>query len=141
MDRLSPQERSATMRSIKGKDTSIERIVRSYLFSKGLRFRKNVSYLPGTPDIVLKKWKTVIFVNGCFWHGHERCRYFVLPKSNVQFWENKIMRNRENGEKNKKKLEAMGWKVLTVWECELKTKARRKERLDDLYLEIMGLGE
>ena len=139
MDKFSPQERKRIMSRIRGKDTSIERIVRSYLFSRGLRFRKNVSSLPGCPDVVMRKWKTVIFVNGCFWHGHEKCRYFVLPKSNVEFWKNKIERNRANGEKNRAKLEAMGWRVIIVWECELRTQARRKERLDDLYLEIMGL--
>ena len=139
MDKFSPQERKRIMSRIRGKDTSIERIVRSYLFSRGLRFRKNVSSLPGCPDVVMRKWKTVIFVNGCFWHGHEKCRYFVLPKSNVEFWKNKIERNRANGEKNRAKLEAMGWRVIIVWECELRTQSRRKERLDDLYLEIMGL--
>ena len=90
---MTPEQRSQNMAAIKGKDTKPEMIVRKYLFSRGLRFRVQVRRLPGTPDIVLPKYKTVIFVNGCFWHGHERCKYFRLPKSNVGFWEEKIERN------------------------------------------------
>jgi DNA mismatch endonuclease (patch repair protein) len=92
-DVKTPELRSRNMAAIKGKDTKPEMIVRKYLFSRGLRFRVQVRRLPGTPDIVLPKYKTVIFVNGCFWHGHERCKYFRLPKSNVGFWEEKIERN------------------------------------------------
>ena len=124
------------MQAIKGRNTKPEMIVRSYLFSKGLRFRVNVGKLPGTPDIVLKKWKCAIFVNGCFWHGHQGC--FILPKPNTEFWENKIQRNINRDRKNIIKLESMGWRTLVVWECEIRKKDRRKERLDEIYLEIVS---
>lgn len=136
MDVLTKEERRHTMQSIKGKNTKPEMIVRSYLFSKGLRYRVNVKKLPGTPDIVLKKWKCVIFVNGCFWHGHQEC--FILPKSNVDFWKNKIERNINRDRENAISLERMGWRVIVVWECEIRKKDRRKERLDELYLEIVS---
>ena len=92
-DTFTPKQRSRNMAAIKGRDTKPEMIVRKYLFSRGLRFRVQVRKLPGNPDIVLAKYKTVIFVNGCFWHGHEGCKYLRLPKSNVGFWEEKIERN------------------------------------------------
>lgn len=94
------------MAAIKGKDTKPEMIVRKYLFSRGLRFRVQVRKLPGTPDIVLPKYKTVIFVNGCFWHGHEGCKYFRLPKSNVEFWEEKIERNVARDVRNEAELKS-----------------------------------
>ena len=97
-------------------------VVRRYLFSRGFRFRVNVKRLPGTPDIVLRKYRTVIFVNGCFWHGHEGCKYFVLPKSNVEFWKDKIERNRRRDLKERIQLRYMGWHVMQVWECQLKPK-------------------
>ena len=124
------------MQAIKGRNTKPEMIVRSYLFSKGLRFIVNVGKLPGTPDIVLKKWKCAIFVNGCFWHGHQGC--FILPKTNTEFWENKIQRNINLDRKNIIELESMGWRTLVVWECEIRKKDRRKERLDEIYLEIVS---
>lgn len=108
------------MSRIKGKDTKPEEIVRKYLFSKGFRYRKNDPKLPGKPDIVLPKYRTVIFINGCFWHMHEGCKYFVWPKHNAEFWEKKIRDNAERDKKNYKKLEEQGWKVLTIWECGLK---------------------
>lgn len=114
------QTRSYNMSRIKGKDTKPEEIVRKYLFSKGFRYRKNDPKLPGKPDIVLPKYRTVIFVNGCFWHMHEGCRYFVWPKHNAEFWEKKIRDNAERDKRNYKKLEEQGWKVLTIWECGLK---------------------
>ena len=114
------QTRSYNMSRIKGKDTKPEEIVRKYLFSKGFRYRKNDPKLPGKPDIVLPKYRTVIFVNGCFWHMHEGCRYFVWPKHNAEFWEKKIRDNAERDIRNYKKLEEQGWKVLTIWECGLK---------------------
>ena len=89
-DTFTPEQRSRNMAAIRGKDTKPEMIVRKYLFSRGLRFRVQVRKLPGTPDIVLPKYRTAIFVNGCFWHGHEECKYFRLPKSNVEFWAEKI---------------------------------------------------
>ena len=114
------------MSHIRGKNTRPELIVRKYLFAHGFRFRVNVKKLPGTPDIVLRKYHTVIFVNGCFWHGHEGCPYFVLPKSNVEFWNNKITRNRERDLKNRIKLRDMGWHVIQLWECQLKPKVREQ---------------
>lgn len=119
-DRLSPEKRSWNMSRIKGKDTSLEVSVRSYLFRNGFRFRKNVSSLPGRPDIVLPKYRTVIFINGCFWHHHEGCRYARVPKTRTQFWLAKFERNVFNDKKNKTLLEEQGWKVITIWECNLK---------------------
>lgn len=108
------------MSCIKGKNTKPEEIVRKYLFSLGFRYRKNDKRLPGTPDIVLPEYRTVIFVNGCFWHGHQGCRYFVVPKTNTEFWMNKIDANRARDQKKISELEAMGWRVIVIWECELK---------------------
>lgn len=116
--------RSYNMSRIKGKDTKPEVMVRKYLFSQGFRYRKNDKRFPGTPDIVLPKYKTCIFVNGCFWHGHEKCRYFVIPKTNTEFWLNKINRNIERDNENFNTLEKTGWKVIVVWECQLKKDKR-----------------
>ena len=119
-DRITPEHRSWNMSRIKGKDTKIEVKVRSWLFSKGFRFRKNDRRYPGTPDIVLPKYKTVIFINGCFWHRHEGCRYATIPKTRTEFWQEKFDRNVANDRKHKEELETMGWRVITLWECELK---------------------
>lgn len=119
-DRITPEHRSWNMSRIKGKDTKIEVKVRSWLFSRGFRFRKNDRRYPGTPDIVLPKYKTVIFINGCFWHRHEGCRYATTPKTRTEFWMNKFEKNVENDRKHKEELETMGWRVITLWECELK---------------------
>lgn len=127
--------RSYNMSRIKGKDTTPEVMVRRYLFSRGLRFRKNDKRYPGHPDIVLPKYKTVIFVHGCFWHLHEGCRYAVMPTSNVDFWEKKLYGNKVRDTRNQDILSAMGWNVITVWECELK-KDKRDETLDKLYFQI-----
>lgn len=108
------------MSCIKGKGTKPEEIVRKYLFSQGFRYRKNDKRLPGTPDIVLPKYRTVIFVNGCFWHGHKGCRYFVWPKNNAEFWKNKIESNILRDRKKAETLKDQGWKVIVVWECDLK---------------------
>lgn len=124
------------MAAVKGKDTKPEMIVRKYLFSQGLRFRVQVRKLPGNPDIVLPKYKTVIFVNGCFWHGHEGCKYFRLPKSNVEFWKEKIERNIERDRESMRALLDLGWKVIRVWECELRNKANREETLNKIYNSI-----
>lgn len=105
-DVMTPEQRSRCMAAIKGKDTKPEMIVRKYLFSRGMRFRVQVRKLPGTPDIVLPKYKTAIFVNGCFWHGHEGCKYFRLPKSNVEFWKEKIERNIELNTRNRTRVKA-----------------------------------
>ena len=114
------------MAAIHGKDTKPELLVRKFLFSRGFRYRLNHPLLPGHPDIVLRKYRTVIFVNGCFWHGHENCRYFRLPKTNVDFWKNKIERNRERDKEEQHRLAEMGWHCVTVWECQLKPKVRAK---------------
>ena len=120
MDVHDKKTRSYNMSRIKGKNTKPEEIVRKYLFSKGFRYRKNDKRLPGTPDIVLPKYKTVIFVNGCFWHGHEDCRYFVWPKDNADFWKMKIESNIMRDIRKNKELLDRGWRVITIWECEIK---------------------
>ena len=124
MDVHDKKTRSYNMSQIKGKNTKPEEMVRKYLFAQGFRYRKNDKKLPGTPDIVLPKYKTVIFVNGCFWHGHEGCKYFVWPKSNPDFWKKKIESNIKRDQQKIKLLKSQGWKVITVWECELKTEIR-----------------
>ena len=123
-DKLTPEQRHKCMSSIRSRNTKPEVLVRKYLFAQGLRFRINVRRLPGTPDIVLRKYRTVIFVNGCFWHGHEGCRYFVLPKTRTDFWQAKIERNRERDLAERLQLRRMGWHVIQVWECQLKPKNR-----------------
>ena len=125
------------MAAIKGKDTKPEMIVRKYLFSWGLRFRVQVRKLPGTPDIVLPKYKIVNFVNGCFWHGHEGCKYFRLPKSNVKFWKEKIERNIARDARNEAELKSLGWRVIRVWECEIKKITGRDEYLQCLFNTII----
>ena len=127
--------RSRNMAAIKSKNTKPEETVRKYLFSKGFRYRKNDSRLIGKPDIVLPKYKTVIFVNGCFWHGHDGCRYFVVPKTNTDFWLNKIQGNKSRDTLNQNNLEEEGWKVITVWECELRHN-HGSVRLEKLCAEI-----
>lgn len=136
MDVHDKKTRSYNMSCIKGKNTKPEEIVRKYLFSQGFRYRKNDKRLPGTPDIVLPKYRTVIFVNGCFWHGHQGCRYFVVPKTNTDFWMNKIDTNRIRDQKKISELEAMGWKVIVIWECELKPGKR-----DDTLIKIVKMLE
>ena len=117
----SPETRSYNMSRIKGKNTKPEERVRKYLFSHGFRYRKNVYNLPGKPDIVLPKYKTCIFVNGCFWHKHEGCKYFVWPKNNADFWKKKINGNADRDLRQQQELQTLGWKVIVVWECELKS--------------------
>ena len=135
MDVHNKETRSYNMSRIKGRKTKPEEIIAKYLFSQGFRYRRNVKKLPGTPDIVLKKYKTVIFVNGCFWHMHEGCKYFVWPKDNSEFWKNKLLANKERDEKEKKEIEELGWKVIIVWECQLK-KAERERTLNWLVEKI-----
>lgn len=119
-DIMSKEQRSKRMQRIKGKDTSIELLVRQYLFQKGYRFRKNDGRYQGKPDVVLPKYHTVIFIHGCFWHRHNGCKYAQMPKSNVEFWQKKFDRNVENDNRNKALLEEQGWNVITIWECEIK---------------------
>ena len=129
------EQRSYNMSRIQSKNTKPEEIVRKYLFSQGFRYRKNYPRLPGKPDIVLPKYKTVIFVNGCFWHGHEGCKYFVWPKSNAEFWKEKIDKNTARDRTNHQLLKAQGWKIIDVWECQLK-KDSREATLEKLIKEI-----
>lgn len=135
-DVMTPEQRSRCMAAVKGKDTKPEMIVRKYLFSRGLRYRVNNRKLPGSPDIVLRKYKTVVFVDGCFWHGHEGCKYFRLPKSNVDFWKQKIAMNIARDDANNVDLKHAGWNVIRIWECEIKTKAKRERTLQRLYERI-----
>lgn len=118
-DRMTPEQRHDCMASIHSEDTRPEQAVRRELWHRGYRFRKCVRTLPGTPDIVLPKYRTCIFVNGCFWHGHRGCSKFVMPKTRTEFWSNKIARNQERDLVNIQRLESIGWSAITVWECEL----------------------
>lgn len=118
--------RSYNMSRIKGKDTKPEMLVRKFLFSKGFRYRLHDKKLPGKPDIVLPKYKTVIFIHGCFWHGHEGCKYYVVPKTRTEWWLEKIGKNIVNDEKAVKALVEQGWKVILIWECELKKEISEK---------------
>ena len=141
MDKLSPEQRHKNMAAIRGKDTKPEMIVRKGLWSRGFRYRLNSPKLPGHPDLVLRKYRTCIFVNGCFWHGHdvslndkeevinsECCK---IPKSNREFWVAKIRRNQERDIEEQKRLAEMGWHCITIWECELKP-SKREETLESL---------
>lgn len=125
-DTLSKEERSRVMAKVKSRDTKPEKKVRSLLFSLGFRFRLCQKNLPGKPDIVLKKYKTVIFVHGCFWHGHENCKNARIPKSNVEFWKNKIERNKQRFAEVSRQLQEQGWKVVVIWECETKDMKKLK---------------
>lgn len=128
----SKETRSYNMSQIKGKDTKPEVLVRKYLFSRGLRFRKNDKRYPGHPDIVLPKYRTIVFVHGCFWHFHEGCKYAVMPSTNTDFWKEKLMNNKARDQKIQRELEDAGWKVIVVWECQLK-KDKRERTLEELY--------
>jgi len=124
------------MSKIRSTNTKPEELVRKYLFAHGFRYRKNDKRFPGKPDIVLPKYRTVIFVNGCFWHMHN-CSRSRLPKSNLEYWKPKIQRNIERDSGNYKALKDMGWKVIVIWECELKKRVR-EETLTSLIQEIVG---
>jgi len=123
------------MASISGKETKQEIAVRSFLFSRGFRFRKNVETLPGKPDIVLPKYKAVIFVNGCFWHGHN-CKKAARPTSNTEFWNTKISGNMERDSRVESELKQSGWKVFTVWNCELNNKQRFDDTINNLIANL-----
>ena len=133
MDIMSKEQRRHCMSSIKGRNTKPELLVRKFLFSSGFRYRLNHSKLPGKPDIVLRKYRTCIFVNGCFGHKHEGCKYFVVPKTRTDFWLNKINRNQEHDKEVKKQLAKMGWHSITIWECELKPSNKDKTLESLLY--------
>lgn len=140
MDVHDKKTRSYNMSQIKGKNTKPEETVRKYLFAQGFRYRKNDKKLPGTPDIVLPKYKTVIFVNGCFWHGHEGCKYFVWPQNNADFWKKKITDNIARDKTKHNLLRDQGWHVIIIWECELKKDSNlRLERLvSEIFQELHG---
>lgn len=128
------------MTSIRGKNTKPEILVRKGLHACGFRFRLHNKKLPGSPDIVLPKYGVAIMVNGCFWHGHKGCRYATKPKTNIEFWETKIARNRHRDEVTTAHLEALGWTVITIWECELRNISQLDDRLDALAEGIREAG-
>ena len=132
----SKEIRSYNMSRIRGKNTKPEILIRKSLFSKGFRYNLHSKNLPGKPDIVLPKYKTVIFVHGCFWHGHEGCQYYVIPKTRTEFWLNKINTNIQNDMKNLISLKNMGWNVITIWECETKKKKNIKVLIDQIEKEL-----
>ena len=121
-DTLTPAQRSYNMSRIHSKNTTPELALRRSLWHRGYRYRLNDRRLPGTPDIVLPKYRSVIFINGCFWHGHEGCKNYTVPKTNTDFWVAKVARNQERDQEVWRQLEAKGWSVIIVWECELKKK-------------------
>lgn len=124
--------RSYNMSRIRGKDTKPEMLVRRFLHSNGFRYRLHVKELPGKPDIVLPKYKTVIFVHGCFWHGHENCKYYVVPKTRTEWWEGKINTNKINDETAYNRLQSLGWTTIYIWECELKEKSKH-DYLNEIF--------
>lgn len=136
-DLFSSEKRSQIMSKIRSKNTKIEMLVRKWLFAFGYRYRINDKRYPGTPDIVLPKYKTVIFINGCFWHQHTGCKISHMPKSNTAYWFNKLNKNLERDEAKLKCLEEMGWDVIIIWECELSSNP--EERLIRLLGEIRGV--
>lgn len=136
-DVVSKNRRSEIMRSIRSTDTKPEMIVRKFLFNKGFRYRLHDKSLPGKPDIKITKYKCVVLINGCFWHGHKNCKAYVMPKTNKKFWYNKIQTNVLRDRSNIRKLHKLGWKVIVVWECALKNKSKDKELqriVDKIYL-------
>lgn len=138
MDILDKNRRSQLMAKVKQRNTEPEIIVRHFLFSHGFRYRINVKVLPGSPDIVLPKYKVVIFVHGCFWHGHS-CRAGRLPSSNLDYWKTKIEANIERDNRKISDLKALGWKVITIWQCEIKTLKKREERFSILIPQITNI--
>lgn len=137
-DIFTKQKRSNIMSKISGKETKPEILVRKYLFSKGFRYRKNVKELSGKPDIVLPKYKTVIFVHGCFWHKHT-CKAGNPPTSNIEFWSKKLKKNAERDIKNYSELKSKGWRVVVIWQCEINNIKRRNTRLNSLLMELKEL--
>ena len=136
MDDKTPEQRSINMSHIRSKDTKPEEIVRKYLFARGFRYRKNDTRYPGKPDLVLPKYHTVIFINGCFWHQHG-CSRSTFPKTNQDYWIPKIQRNVERDRQNIKALEDAGWKVIVIWECELKKKTL-EETMNSVEAKLKG---
>ncbi len=134
VDRLTPEKRSWNMSRIHSKNTLLEKNVRSLLHKLGYRFRLHYSHLPGKPDIVLPVYKTVIFVNGCFWHRHKGCKDATIPKSNVVFWRKKLFSNVRRDRRYQKELRRLGWKVIVVWECEVADVKKLSRRLTSIIV-------
>ena len=130
-DKLTAIQRHKNMSAVHSKDTRPEKVVRSYLWLHGFRYRLNHQRLPGKPDIVMRKYRTCIFINGCFWHGHEGCKNYTVPKTNTEFWVKKVQRNKERDNEVQRQLASMGWHSVTIWECELKA-AKRESTLESL---------
>ena len=137
-DTMTPEQRSRCMAAVHSKDTKPEVLVRKFLFSKGLRFRVCDRKLPGKPDIVLPKYKTVVFIDGCFWHGHEECKYYRLPHTRTDFWQSKINTNKLRDRRNDTDLTDAGWRIIRLWECEIRNKASQVVALEALYRHIVG---
>jgi DNA mismatch endonuclease, patch repair protein len=137
-DSFSKEKRSEVMSKIRKTNTKPELLVRKFLFGRGLRYRLYNKYLSGNPDLVLPKYKTVIFVNGCFWHAHKNCKLNRMPKSNTEYWLPKIVKNVDRDKRNKRVLKKLGWTVLTVWECEL-SKSTRMKTLEKLYKQLQTI--
>ena len=131
------QTRSFNMSRIKSKDTKPEIIVRRFLHQNGFRFKLHSEKLPGKPDIVLPKYKTIIFIHGCFWHGHKNCKYFVVPKTRTEWWLNKINKNIVNDKKNITELRKLGWRIIQIWECNIKP-LKREKTLRNLFIKLTG---
>ena len=140
MDIKSKDERRYNMSKIRSKNTLAEICVRKYLFSAGFRYRLHSTDLPGKPDLVFKKYRAAVFINGCFWHLHEGCRYFKWPTTNEEFWKNKLTANKDRDLAQYKRLFELGWRIFIVWECELKPK-NRQETLKQLSNELKEGGE
>ena len=136
MDVLTKEQRHKNMSHIRSKETKPENVVRKFLFSNGFRYRKNDKRYPGKPDIVLPKYKTIIFVHGCFWHQHPGCKAARIPNTNSDFWRDKFIRNIARDEKDQQILKELGWQVIVVWECEVSNKSKREVRLPILIEEI-----
>lgn len=129
-------KRSQIMSNISGKETKPEILIRKSLFSKGFRYRKNVQKMPGQPDIVLSKYKTVIFIHGCFWHGHKKCKAAKLPETRKEFWEEKIKSNIARDKRTTNELKQLGWHVITIWQCDISNKEKQTKRLELLRNQI-----
>lgn len=138
-DIMTPEQRHKCMAAIKGKDTKPEMLVRRYLHACGFRYSLHCKKLPGSPDLVFRSLRTVIFIHGCFWHGHEKCKYYRLPKSNTEFWRDKVEQNRQRDCAVIQKLESKGWRVFIIWECELKNKSTREATLRRISRELSYL--
>lgn len=128
------------MSRIKGKDTKPEMLVRKFLFSNGIRYRLHDKKLPGKPDMVFPKYKKVVFIHGCFWHGHENCKYFVVPKTRTEWWLNKINSNKKKDTESANELKKQGWRVITIWECELKSNNKEK-KLNSVIRDLKTINE